>query len=98
MTETMPGLNVLVVGPLCFPHAIHPKPLLNLLQDALLELPLNLLSLLIGPRLAVQSHQSTEVELGCLEELDLADVDLIRDQLKFPIDGGDDFGLTFWRG
>ena len=50
--------------------------LLNLLQDTLLELPLNLLALVVGARLAVQSHQGTKVELGSLEQLNLSDVDL----------------------
>ena len=50
--------------------------LLNLLQDTLLELPLNLLALVVGTRLAVQSHQGTKVELGSLEQLNLSDVDL----------------------
>lgn len=50
--------------------------LLNLLQDTLLELPLNLLALVISARLAVQSHQGTKVELGGLEQLNLSDVDL----------------------
>lgn len=49
---------------------------LYVLENLLTELPLNLLALLIRARLAVESHQSTEVELGRLEELDLADVDL----------------------
>ena len=34
------------------------------------------MALLIRARLAVQGHEGTEVELGLLEELDLADVDL----------------------
>lgn len=45
-------------------------------EDLLTELPLHLLTLLIRARLAVQGHQGTKVELGLLEELDLADVDL----------------------
>jgi hypothetical protein len=49
-----------------------------LLQHTLLELALHLLTLLVRGRFAVQSHQSTEVELGLLEQLDLADVDLVR--------------------
>lgn len=49
---------------------------LHLVKDTLLELPLNLLPLLVGDRLAVESHESTQVELGLLEKLDLADVNL----------------------
>lgn len=59
--------------PLQDPKNKHP---LNSLEDLLLELPLNLLALVIGSRLAVQGKQSTQVELGGLEKLDLADVDL----------------------
>ena len=49
---------------------------LNLLEHTLLELPLHLLTILVRRGLAVQVHESTQVELGRLEELDLADVDL----------------------
>ena len=49
---------------------------LNSLKHTLLELPLNLLAILVCCRLAVQSHESTEIELGRLQELDLADVNL----------------------
>lgn len=49
---------------------------LHLLKDALLELPLNLLAVLVGGGLAVQRHQGTKVELGLLEQLNLADVHL----------------------
>lgn len=48
----------------------------------LLELPLHLLALVISGRLAVQGKQSAQVELGGLEELDLADVDLEMAQQK----------------
>ena len=48
----------------------------NTLQHGLLELPLHLLALLIGIRLAMQVEKSTKIELGCFEELDLSDVDL----------------------
>lgn len=48
--------------------------LLNLRQNTLLELPLHLLTLVIRPRLTVESHQGTQVELWGLQELDLADV------------------------
>jgi hypothetical protein len=51
---------------------------LNVLQHTLLELPLDLLALVVGARLAVQGHQSTEVELRCLQQLDLADVYLMN--------------------
>ena len=67
---------VLAAGPLCFPYAFQPISLLNLLEDTLLELPLDLLALVIGSRLAVESHQSTKIELGCLQQLDLSDVNL----------------------
>jgi hypothetical protein len=49
---------------------------LNLSENGLLELALNLLSLLVGVGLAVEVKKSTEIELWCLEELDLSDVDL----------------------
>lgn len=53
------------------------KPVLSyLVQHLLLELPLDLLSLLIGVRLAVEVQKCAEIELGCLQELDFADVDL----------------------
>lgn len=58
----------------CSP-SLRPTPL-HVLKDTLLELPLNLLALLIRGRLAVQRQQVAEVELGCLEQLDLADVNL----------------------
>lgn len=55
-----------------FPHNfLH---ILNLLQDTLLELALDLLALVICPRLAVKSHQSTQIELGSLQKFNLADV------------------------
>ena len=49
---------------------------LDLLENALLELPLYLLTILVRRGLAVQGHESAQVELGRLEELDLANVDL----------------------
>lgn len=49
---------------------------LDLLEHTLLELPLNLLTILVCRRLAVQCQETTQVELGRLEELDLANVDL----------------------
>jgi hypothetical protein len=54
----------------------HPQTAIfsNFLQHLLLELPLNLLAGLVRSRLAVETEKSTEVELGCLEEFDLADV------------------------
>lgn len=45
-------------------------------KNLLLELALNLVALLVGGRLAVESHKRAKVELGRLEELDLADVNL----------------------
>ena len=58
------------------PSAFPKTSPLYVLEDLLTELALNLLALLIRARLAVESHQRTQVELGRLEELDLADVDL----------------------
>ena len=50
---------------------------LHLVQNSLLELAiLDLLTRIIGCRLAVKREQIAEIELGCLEELDFADVDL----------------------
>lgn len=51
---------------------------LYLLKDSLLELTLNLLARVVLARLAVETKEGTKVELGCLEELDLSDVDLAR--------------------
>lgn len=75
---------------------------LYLLEDALLEFTLDLLAVLVGGRLAVQRHQGTQVELGRLEQLDLADVHLF-DHVSEP---GSTAGRpmhgeethTFWRG
>ena len=52
------------------------KPL-NSLKNLVLELPLNLLALVISGGLAVESQQSTQIKLGGLEKLNLADVDLL---------------------
>lgn len=49
---------------------------LDLVQDNLLELPLNLLALVVRPRLAMECHQGTQVEPRLLQQLDLADVNL----------------------
>lgn len=49
---------------------------LNSLKNLLLELPLNLLALVISRRLPVQVQQRTEVEFRGLEKFDLTDVDL----------------------
>lgn len=49
---------------------------LNLLKDALLELTLHLLALLVRGRLAVEGEQAAKVELGLLQQLNLADVNL----------------------
>lgn len=48
----------------------------NSLQNRLLEFPLNLVALVIRRGFTVQVQQSTEIELGRLEQLDLANVDL----------------------
>lgn len=77
MTETMPGMSLLATRPYAFP-APSSQCLLNLLKNTLLELPLNLLALVVRTRLAVESHQGSEVELGLLQQLDLADVDLSK--------------------
>jgi hypothetical protein len=102
MTETVPGMSLLAARSLCPPRANKPKSLLNLLENTLLELPLNLLALVIRTRLAVQSHQGTKVELGGLEQLDLSDVDLlggVSAHRKFPMAVKmRGFRLTFWRG
>lgn len=49
---------------------------LNRLKNGVLELALNLLALVVGGGLAVEGEQSTEVELGRLQKLDLANVNL----------------------
>lgn len=61
------------------PPKTHPIILasrLHRLKNGLLELTLNLLARLVGGGLAVEGEEVAEVELGGLEELDLADVDL----------------------
>lgn len=62
------------------PHAksvlLVPSDPLHLLKDTLLELTLNLLALLVRGRLAVESQEGAQVELGLLQQLDLADVNL----------------------
>lgn len=50
----------------------------NLFQHRLLELTvLDLLAGVVGGRFAVQREQVAQIELGRLEKLDLADVDLL---------------------
>ena len=51
-------------------------PLHALERSGLLELLLNLLSLVFGRGISVQAKQSTEIKLRRLEQLDFADVDL----------------------
>lgn len=61
-------------------HVTHPLPFkasLHVLKDGLLELALNRLAGLVGSGLAVEREEGAEVELRCLEELDLTDVDLV---------------------
>ena len=65
------------------PHAITQLTHLYFIQHLLLELPLNLLTLLVCVRLAVEVKKSAKVELGCLQELDFADMDL-ADVNKIP--------------
>lgn len=57
-------------------HSSTPRRPSDLLKDTLLELPFDLLSLIVGTGIAVESHQGTEVEFGRLQQLDLADLDL----------------------
>jgi len=55
-------------------------PMINrsyLIQYLFLEFPLNLLSRLICVGFAVEVKKGAEVELGCLQELDLSDVDIL---------------------
>jgi len=75
--KTLPG---------AFPHSVNP---LYRLKDLLLELALNLLASIIGARLSVEGHKGAKVELGLLEELDLADVDLffVCQSPEFPTNG-----------
>jgi hypothetical protein len=47
--------------------------------------------------LAVKTEESTKIELGCLEELDLSDVDLCRVSLVTPL-LIPCIAHTFWRG
>lgn len=49
---------------------------LDTLQNLLLELPLNLVALIISRRLPVEIQESAKVKLGRLEKLNLADVNL----------------------
>jgi len=46
------------------------------LKNLFLELPLNLLALVISRRFPVEVQQGTEIKLRGLKELDLADMDL----------------------
>lgn len=55
---------------------------LDALQHRLLELPLDLLALVVGVGLAMEGEEGTEIELRLLEDLDLADVDLERDHVS----------------
>lgn len=48
----------------------------DVLKNLFLELPLNLLALVISRRFPVEVQQGTKIKLRGLEELDLADVDL----------------------
>lgn len=52
------------------------------LQNLLLELTLDLLALVVGRRFTVKVEESAEVEFGCLEKLDLADVDLKNQRVR----------------
>lgn len=52
-------------------------PALHLLENCLLELTLNLLSIITGCGLAVEGEERTEVELRRLEKLDLSYVNLM---------------------
>jgi len=51
---------------------------LHIFQNLLLELPLDLLTRLVSSRLAMKSKQSTKIKLGCLEQLDFADIDVLQ--------------------
>lgn len=74
----------------------HP---LHALQNRLLELAItHLLAGIVGRGLAVKSKEGTEVELGGLEELDFADVDLVKCQLGILYEPSQWMSLTFWRG
>lgn len=56
--------------------SFSPYDPLHGLENRLLELTLNRLARIIGTRLAVKGKEGTKVELGLLQELDLADVHL----------------------
>lgn len=58
------------------PHIQAYTSISDSLQNLLLELPLNLLALIISGGLPVEVQECTEVELGRLKELNLADVHL----------------------
>ena len=62
----------------CLSHKASCITRLHSLEDLLLEVTrtLNLLASVIGGGLAVEREEVTKIELWCLEELDLADVDL----------------------
>lgn len=63
---------------------IATSPIMNFnlyfFQHLLLELPLNLLTLLIRSFFTVEVEECTQVKLRCLQEFDFADVDLDRCQ------------------
>lgn len=76
-------------------------PALYLLENRLLELALHLLALVISARLSVERHERTEVELGGLEELDLADVNLFclcQPVFHSRLASRHRAKPTFWRG
>ena len=59
----------------CDPY--HEPCALYRLQDLLLELALDLLTRIVRTRLAVKSHERTEIKLRRLQEFDLANVNLV---------------------
>jgi hypothetical protein len=58
------------------PNHLSAQPL-HILENSLLELPLNFLSRFVRCRFAVEAKQSTQIELGRLEELDFTYVHLL---------------------
>lgn len=80
MPRRIPSLNAMsrirVKANPCSQLCLMKQPRLHALQNLLLELTLHLLARLVGVGLAVEVEEGTKVELGLLEDLDLADMDL----------------------
>jgi hypothetical protein len=58
-------------------HALSPSQALNLFQDPLLEISLDFVALVVSrSRLAMKSHECTEVKLGLFNKFNLTNASL----------------------